>query len=721
MEMQPKLTSDTVYLPVGDDVYFRNNRGSLKLKGKLLYRWVETLAPYLDGNHTLAELTEGLDPERQALVTELIATLLDQHFLKDTSQDLPHTLRPLELETYASEIAFIDSFCDSPAARFEHFREQQVLVIGSGLTLTGLVHAGLKGGILQLAVLVTGECETNIHRNQEYLDLFHSGDPQQTLQKICAPDWTDEVEVLKTLQPFDVILHLSDRPMLARSCMLNRLCFLHKKIFLQAQIVEGHAWIGPLVHSEASDCWECAWRRLQSNLSDMEEQFPSYALQDQTSTPLSRFVALPTAALVANLLYFEIFKYITGAGPLETAGSLIEVDLETLRTQKHAFLPHPLCKACQHPEPRTKADFRDIIDQLEQGEALDQDLFSKHIAPCFETRLGLFSALDEEYYTQLPFSACKAVVSNPMPQENLHNPLTVLGSESTLGASRRQAALQACELYAANLVDRRLLLSAQQSQGQTIQAERFLNGLPQEEVKEWVWASDLESGQLSLVPAPLAYPVLLGFSPLSEHGRGVSSGMSWAEAVSRALLQMCQHLTVTHMQNNAQRPYPLIDFERMPLEPEGTSQRHTLAYILEKMGEILTVYDVTGPLQVPAFAFCLGEKAIAYSTQFTVAHTLRDGLEKALRRWQLAQRQPPDDLLLTGPQLPVALRDDAVRRPHDILPAGWLERQRWLQQRLRRQGWRSFAIPLDHDPVLSRIQPYIARVLLARAEMEEEE
>jgi putative thiazole-containing bacteriocin maturation protein len=351
--MLPKLKGDTFFFPLPDGIYFRNNQGSLKIKGKVIHRWVESLAPYLNGKHSLAQITAGLDTEKKAMVTDLVNTLLTNGFLKDLSQDLPHHLSQTERETYATEIAFIDSFCDSAAARFERFREHQVLLIGSGLTLTGLVHASLKCGLRQVAVITTPECETNTRRHQQYLDLFHKGDPRQTLRQIDAPAWDNEAEVLTTLQPFDTILHVSDRPMLARARMLNQLCVTHKKNLLQAAIVNDHAWIGPLVCQEEG-CWECAMLQIQGNLTNIQEQLPADALQDQTSAQTcgtstqatSRFIALPTAAFVANLLSFELLKHLTEAGPVETKGNLIEVDLETLRVQKHPVMPHPHCQTC---------------------------------------------------------------------------------------------------------------------------------------------------------------------------------------------------------------------------------------------------------------------------------------------------------------------------------------------------------------------------------------
>ncbi|TMC15252.1 MAG: TOMM precursor leader peptide-binding protein [Chloroflexi bacterium] len=581
--MQPKLKGDTLFVPVDDGVYFRNNRGSLKIKGKVIYHWVESLAPYLNGGHTLAEITAGLDSEKQTMVTELVNILTAQGFVRDISQDLPHTLSPTEQETYAAELAFIDSYCNSAASRFERFRAHQVLLIGSGLTLSGLVHASLKGGLRQITVMTTPECETDTRRHHEYLDRFHQGDPRQTLTVIGAPRWENEAEVLATLQPFNTIISVSDRPMLARASLLNRLCVMQKKNLLQAVLVDDHAWIGPLVRPDVEACWECAWRRLQGNLSRIHQQFPVYAFANQTTAPLSRFLAGPTAAFVANLLSFEVFKYLTEAGPIETSGHVIEFDLETLRMLKHPFMPHPLCGTCPHPTPRTEVQFLETIQQLEQGAPVDQDLFSKRVAPCFETRLGLFRAIDEGDILQLPVSVSQVIVSNPVPQEYPHNLPALLGCGARFGTARKQGAKLACEVYAASAVDRRRLFSEQvpapqDPHCQTLPAERFLSEAPLSEAKEWTWAVDLHSGQAYLVPAPLVFPLLRGLNPLNEARLGIGSGMSWAEAISRALLSVCHYLTVTQLAS-AQKPYPQVDLAAIPLESEEIRQLRILSIL----------------------------------------------------------------------------------------------------------------------------------------------
>jgi bacteriocin biosynthesis cyclodehydratase domain-containing protein len=787
--MLPKLKGDTFFIPTPDGIYFRNNQGSFKIKGKVVYRWIESLAPYLTGEHSLAKITAGLNSEKQAMVNDLVNTLLKQGFLKDLSQDLPHNLSQTERETYAAEIAFVDSFCDSAAARFERFREQQVLLTGSGLTLTALVKASLKSGLRQVAVITTPECETNTRRHQEYLDLFHKGDPRQTLTEIDAPAWDNEAEVLSRLSPFDTIIHVSDRPMLARASMLNRLCVTYNKNLLQAVIVDDRAWIGPLVRGQGQDagsaqgtapttgCWECTMLRLQGNLTNMQAQLPLYAFQDQTTYEANertgeiggtrtgeiggtRTGASPVpTAFVANMLSFEIFKSVTEAGPVETKGHLIEVNLETLRTQKHAFMPHPLCHTCQHPEPRTAAQFLETIQQLEQGEearvgivpradptepSADEDRFSKQVTPCFETRLGLFSSLDEGDLVQLPLSVCKAVVSNPMPQEQTTNPPAVLGFGFSFGAARKRAAQRACEVYTANLVDRRRLPSVQTvgigsaqdirigaSPVPTIPAERFLSSGSAQgttpTVKDWTWATDLSTGEACLVPATLAYPVLLGLSPQGDAGVGIGSGTTWAEAVGQALLSVCRYLTITQIEG-AQKPYPQVSPTTITLSPDETR----LLHILEQMGGSVTVYDVTGSLQVPTLAICLEDQTVAYGTHVDIALALQDGLEQAVLYKQLSGEQILVDNLPFTLALPLSLRGEMQREARagatSPVPVGpsvydvsqeWPNLKSWLQDVLQMDGWQAFAVPLDHDPVLREIQPYIVHVLVAHAENQE--
>ena len=333
-----------------------------------------------------------------------------------------------------------------------------------------------------------------------------------------------------------------------------------------------------------------------------------------------------------------------------------------------------------------------------------------------------------------------------MPQEQAENPPAVLGCGFTFGTARKRAAERACEIYAVSLVDRRLLPSKQTvGSGQqfrkgtvgtalapvpTIPAERFLSPIPLDEVKDWTWATDLQTGQACLVPAPLVYPVLRGLSSLGDEGLGISSGMSWAEAVGRALLKVCRYLTITQLER-AQNPYPQANLTALSLSPEGTRLLHILT--LEHIDETVTVYDVTGPLQVPTFAICLGDQTVAYGTHSDVAQALQNGFEQAVLYKQLSGEQILVDNLPFVPVLPLNLRGETQTRSAQGNEQGpalsapttsfsvygasqeWPDLKGWLQEVLQMNGWRAFAVPLDHDPLLHQIRPYIVHVLIARA------
>jgi putative thiazole-containing bacteriocin maturation protein len=710
--MRPKLKGDTFYIPVADGVYLRNSRGPCKIKGKVVYKWLERLVPYLTGEYTLEEITQSVAEEKRVMVTQLLSLLQANGFLKDVAPDHPHTLSAREEQLYAAEIAFIDSFTDSAAYRFEQFRKCRILLIGAGPGLTALVRSNLRPGVQRLGVLATEECFTDRQRHHEYLQLYNERESGQELIELNAPCWDSEAEVADALRPFDVILSFSDRPMLARASMLNRLCRTQQKTCLQAVIVANHAWIGPLIHSTRAGCWECAWRRLQAHVSVSDEQFPRSAFQDHPDEPVSRFLAMPVASVIANELSFEIFKYLSGAGPLETESCLLSIDLETLQTRSHAYLPHPLCSACQQPLVESAEQFHATLSRLEQGERLDEEFFSRRVATCFESHCGLFTSITEADFAQLPLNISQVTVSNPMFIQQPQGPMIITGVGTDVSIPRQRATRRACELYAASIIDQRRLMPLIDAPRKHLMREGAwqLCGTAPQESEQWTWALQLHSGDAVLVPAPLVYPVLRGLLPSEETAPGLASGLIWEEAIGRGLLALSQRITLAEMER-ASVPFPRIDLDALPLDAVGKRYRDLLVL----QNQCVRVFAITGSLQVPTLAFCLGEKVLTYQTACEPGVAARDGLEKLLQHCQSETHQQPEYGLSPVPHLPQRLRGSQFALPTYQIVSEWSGRQRSLLERLAAHGWQAFAVPLHSDPVLSDILPYIVHVLLARA------
>ncbi|HEU5230493.1 MAG TPA: TOMM precursor leader peptide-binding protein [Ktedonobacteraceae bacterium] len=740
--MRPKLKGDTFYIPIPDGVYIRNNQKTFKIKGKVVYRWLERLAPYLDGQYTLEEITTGLSAEKQAMIDDLISLLSHNGFIKDVSSDRSHTLSKAEERLYANEIAFIDSFVDSAAYRFEQFRECNMLLIGSGLTFTALVRAGLRAGVRQLSVCQSEESSSDWHHYHDYLQRQNQQGARQELQPVVAPAWEDEESVAAFLLGFDAVISVSDRPQLNQARLLNHLCKAQKKPFIQALVIDDHAWIGPLIYPESDGCWECGWHRLLTNLPNPAEQLAHY-LWPQAS---SRFIALPTAAVVANTLVFELFKHLTGIQHLETAKRMLVIDLETLQTESHPFLPHPYCQSC-NPSALSRSPMHEIMRELEQGEPIDLEAFSQQMAACFDNQLGLLSSLTEENFVQMPLNISRATISNPAllsiggyqhahgwPVANnekivavpspgktgcvndamlktLQEPLTTIGVGPSVHIARQRATLRGCELYAASVIEHRYLLKLEGSKvtQPAVQAEWLTTTLLPEENDLWVWAWDLCQEHACLVPALLVYPGLQGLVPGEKTTLGLASGLTWSQAVSRALLKLCKELTLLHIPS-AREPFPHIDLMALPLDDEGARYRH----MLELTKTLPQVYDVTGPLGVPTFAFCLDTTTITYATHLSPFKAIRTGLEQVVQQYQAQVNRQPAYALPAVPTLPAKLQGHELQSltyQNSLDPS---VEQSYLQRILVEQGWQPIVVPLHGDPVLTHIMPYIVHALLAR-------
>ncbi|MGH3822737.1 MAG: TOMM precursor leader peptide-binding protein [Pseudonocardiaceae bacterium] len=704
--MRPKLRGDTKYVPTPQGIYLQNNRRVLRIPGKQVYQWVDRLAPYLDGNNSLAELTDGLSADRAEMVDQLIEMLTGAGFVKDVEADRSHTLSPADTDAYAAEIAFIDYFCDSAAARFQEFRRTRVAAVGSGQTLTALVAANLAVGLRNVEVLITSECPTDLDRLHQHLEAARQRDPEQTLTVRMMTGWDDnEGAVRAVLEPLDAVVHVSDRPMLARARMLDRLCQAAGKVLMQAVVVGDQAWIGPLTDpdDEQGEGWESAWRRLQATRIGPAARRARFAFTDDTTAQLSQYLTPPTAALVANHASFEVFKHLTSVPVPETRGQLLRVDLETLHTTAHRFRPHPSClPAAQLTSPSPQA-LAETVAGLARGEPVDEQVFSQQVRSCFDDELGLFTYIDEGEFQQLPLDVCRVTVSNPALLSKPDEPVAAIGIGTDLGMARRRAAQRACELYAASVVDERRLVEG--------------NGEYME-----VWGYDLADERPRLVPAASVFPTLDGLAPARESAPWLASGFSWAEAVTTALAAVCQQLTMADLDFDG-APFPLIDLDAGLLDEQGARY----VQILRTWKVSAAVYEVTGRLQIPSFAFCIGNetepyRTVAYQSGVDVRNALCRGLEQVVAYEQARAHHQPEYAPPDVTELPhrargvrPSLPQPGVSQPGVSQPGSsgdWAHQQHRLCEALVHQGKRVVVVPLDHDPAVSDILPCIVNLVV---------
>ncbi|MFC3381527.1 TOMM precursor leader peptide-binding protein [Couchioplanes azureus] len=677
--MKPKLKNDTLYLPSAEGIYFVSNHGTLTLEGRHVYQWVDKLAPFLTGEHTLEQITAGLSEQRRRMVENLIAGLLQKGFVKDAGADRDHDLDAGELAAYESEIAFIDYYQDSAGYRFQQFRESTILLVGAGRSLVAAVQACLQTGARQVRLAVTGEAATDRQRIAEHVERARRRDPRQSLTEQATPD----------LDGADVVIHVSDKPMLDRARALNRACRERGIVAIQAVLAGDEAWVGPLVAGAAGACWECAWLRMLGRAAGSRGNGGGFA--DRADAATSEFLAGPTAAVVAHQAAFEVFKHLTGAGPVETAGAMVRIDLETLQSAGHPVTAHPLCTIHGIEPVRSDADFLAAVRRLAEGPEISAEAFSTAAAACFDERTGLLGSLDEGDWGQLPLKVSRAEYADALLRPDLDRErLAAVAVATDFTEARARATRRACELYAASAVRRPQLVGA--GGGET-----RVRGL------------DLLGDDVCAVPATEVFPVLRGALPTVDDAPGLGSGFTWDEAVSRGLLGWANRITLAEI-GDAVRPFPRVDVAaagRTELVPRFLD-------MLDVLGLDVTVYDVTGSLGVPTLIACTGTTSVGSASGYDRAALVEAVLEQALRHHQAEADKWPA-YAIDGPsllpRLPANLRGAAAERD-DVAVREWPRIRRELLARFRDGGHRPVAVPLDHDPVMHEVLPYVVNVVM---------
>lgn len=453
-----KVKDDTFFLPVPNDgVYFRNNVGTFRMEGGMIDRWIEKLVPMFSGEHTLADLTEGLSYTHRERVYEIANVLYQQGFVRDVSKDLTHQLTDGIIQKYAGQIAFLESFGDSGAYRFQCYRQAEVLAVGSGPIFVALISALMESGLPKINMLITDSVPTNRERLVELSEQAHRTDPDVVLKEIMkrregADGWRDVV------QPFQSVLYVSQEGDIEEFRDLHTACKTEKKILLPAMCLHQTGMAGPVVHPDAEGCWESAWRRVHQ---------PA-VIKD----PELHIFSSTAGAMLANVIVFELFKSVTGDSELRNSFFLL--DLETLEGSWHPFMPHPLIHGFE--EARTVQASKLQLDGRE-GNA-DKNVLLTYLNRFTSAQSGILHVWEEGDLRQLPLSQCRVQTVDPLSQGPACLLPELIGTGLTHEEARRESGLIGLEAYVSRLAD--IILNTQEVVGIGVgetAAEGVLRGL----------------------------------------------------------------------------------------------------------------------------------------------------------------------------------------------------------------------------------------------------
>jgi bacteriocin biosynthesis cyclodehydratase domain-containing protein len=319
---------------------------------------------------------------------------------------------------------------------------------------------------------------------------------------------------------------------------------------------------------DGSGCWTCAALRLGANGEPgAAADLWSAAAPGGPYDPAAPGLTGPLAAMVGNLLGYEVFRRTTGVLPAETENQLLIQHTDSLDTVAEPLLPHPRCPHCApaEPEPEAPVQVADLPAATATGGAVsplggpvgsgaeEEDAAQAALAEIsdrsvlVQPRAGVFAAYADEDWTQTPLKASTVVLGTGHRERR---EITAFDVHHVAGA-RLRALLRAAEVYGEHVVPVRHALTgpeleAARGKWRTVGAGALAlaSGLgASEEPARWCPVTSLLTGETVLVPAAALRP----FGPdnqarlVEATSAGNGAGTTPAAAVARALRTALAH------------------------------------------------------------------------------------------------------------------------------------------------------------------------------------
>jgi bacteriocin biosynthesis cyclodehydratase domain-containing protein len=557
---RPRIRRDVLFTETSDGVLFHNAQGGFQLSGRSAYRFAALVVPFLNGEATVGELCAALPAAQQPMITSLVGKLLERGFARDATGPARTDVLPAEVaERFAAQIEYVDHFTDGAAERFARFRATRVAVLGEDLIARHAALGLVRNGLARVDV------ESGVDGSDGELATAADALGAEVAALPSAPPTADGRWTWAALDGFDVVLCAgADAP---RQAFALRAAGIPAGARLLAAVtVGGLAVAGPTSSAESAGCVVCMMLRH----TDADETGAAAGLWSRTVLPPGVLdgpaVGGNLAAMLGNLLAYEVFRSRTGALPAETEGRAVVQDLDSMDILSERVLPHPRCPYCvaepappvdpavlavEPAEPATEADDTDtLLTELNERSVL----VGRHF--------GVFSRFDDDEVTQLPLRTSALVLGTGGERRTV----TAFDVHHTAGA-RMRALRTALGVYAGRVPP---LPSA--AAGRPVSPERLvtatgLGGADPE--SDLVGGMSLVHGDPVLLPAGALAP----FGPANRVGRyqptsaGIGVGGSPAEALRAGLHSALCHDALLRAVGG-QRPVRRVEPAGLDGDPE---------------------------------------------------------------------------------------------------------------------------------------------------------
>ncbi|MGW4696697.1 TOMM precursor leader peptide-binding protein [Kitasatospora cineracea] len=634
-DSRPRIRRDVLYTQTPEGVLFHNAHGGFGLTAKDGYRFASLIVPHLNGRHTVAEISSGFGAHHRNMLTELVRTLYSRGFARDAgpAAEGPALLTPEVAARFGPQVEYIDHYAGGAEERFHRFRETRVAVLGEDELARWAALSLIRNGCAAIGVLpaLTG-APGFAEVEQEAAELAKAGCPV-TIDSLAAGG-ADAVSGLSAgdadaapglsageadaapglplgdadaapgwggLGGYDVVL-VTGPAGTRRTTRLLAAGIPAGRLLLPAWTIGGSAVIGPLMSADRTGCWTCAALRLGTGVraGDAADLW-SVLAPSAPLTPGDREPTGPLAAMLGNLLGYEVFRLVTGALQAETDGRLLVQDLDSLDVIGEPLLPHPRCPRCGEGRTGAAEGTGAAVAAAElAGTAAEPAVTVAELAaaqeagrrtPGEDDSEAALAALDARAVLVGPYAGVFAEYADDTWQQTplklgtvrLHTAtgrrrdITAADVHHVAGA-RLRALYRAAEVYVEHVVPPRVV-GGEEGSGTAVrvrpEALSTASGLPAGAVRAWSPATSLLTGGQALVPTA----ALRTFGPHNRDrafeatSAGTGAGGTLAEATVRGLRTALGYdaLRLALRGRLAVRPVPLDDSAE-PVDPVAPAE-----------------------------------------------------------------------------------------------------------------------------------------------------
>ncbi|MFD7758666.1 TOMM precursor leader peptide-binding protein [Streptomyces microflavus] len=541
---RPRIRRDVLFTETPGGVLFHNADGGFHLTGRTAYRFASLVVPHLTGQHRLDELCAGFGPAQRAMAAELVKTLYARGFARDIpeaasgadtagGEGLPEEIA----ERFAAQIAYVDHYTDDAPARFARYRTTRVAVLGDDETARWCALSLLRNGCARIG--------TTTPHDDVTAEAAGVGAQVDTVTARAGTLPAGPGASCADLDGYDVVV-VTGPGAGARTHRLLAAGVPEGVTLIPAWLFGRRLVVGPLSTAASTGCWSCALLRLGSNV-DPGTAAELWSEAAGAVPPSGDALSGPVAAMVGNLVGYEIFRLTTGALPAETDGQILVQDLESLDVMAEPVQPHPRCARCASLDAREPAatlpdslalPVAPTVETARDAEALVEEL-NRVSTALVRPYTGIFRRYDDEELTQTPLKLSRVEVAlgggvrRRIAAFDVHH----------LAGARMRALYAAAEVYVEHVVPLPVPDVPQQALRTLGPAALTTGGGTGAEPTVWATATSLITKEPVRVPAA-------ALRPFGPHNRdrahlasraGSGAGGSAAEAAGLGLLSALAH------------------------------------------------------------------------------------------------------------------------------------------------------------------------------------